>query len=85
MGNCNFTTGETSATNQLTEKQISRNHFKFIKIVGRGGFGKVWKIKKKSNDQKMAIKVMSKVLILQKNSISSVLNEQKILSMVNHP
>ena len=28
---------------------MSVNNFQFIDAIGRGGFGKVWKVKKKKN------------------------------------
>jgi hypothetical protein len=42
MGSCNFKATDTSTTGMIT-----KHHFKFIHIIGKGGFGKVWKVEKK--------------------------------------
>lgn len=45
-------------------------------MIGKGGFGRVWKIKVKSNSKIFAVKEISKVLIVNKNSVKSVMNEK---------
>jgi serine/threonine protein kinase len=54
-------------------------------VLGKGGFGKVWRIKKKKERKEYAIKEMSKARILEKRSVNSVLNEKKILNHIRHP
>ncbi len=49
-------------------------------MVGRGGFGKVWKVEKKKTKKLYAMKEMSKARIIQKRSVTSVMNERKLLS-----
>lgn len=67
------------------------NHFKKIYAIGKGGFGRVWKIKARKDllDSKSnryyAMKEMSKVLIYIKRSIQSILNERKFLEKLYHP
>lgn len=34
--------------------------FKFIYVIGKGGFGRVWKVEMKKNKQLFAMKEMSK-------------------------
>ena len=43
---------------------ITKNHFLFNYVVGRGGFGKVWKVEKKKNKKLYAMKEMSKARII---------------------
>lgn len=46
--------------------------------IGKGGFGKVWKV---FIDEKLyAMKEMSKARIINKRSIKSVINERQILA-----
>jgi len=54
--------------------------FEIITVIGKGGFGKVWKIKSKVNGKFFALKEISKIKIINKNSIKSVMNERNILS-----
>lgn len=56
----------------------------FIDVLGRGGFGKVWKVKKKKNKLLYALKIMSKAKIVQKKSVNSVMNERQLLSNLRH-
>jgi serine/threonine protein kinase len=40
--------------------KISKEDFDIIKVIGRGGFGKVYMVKKRSNKKVFAMKVLSK-------------------------
>lgn len=53
-------------------------------IIGRGGFGKVWHASHNTSNTLHAIKEMSKARILAKRSVSSVMNERKILALLRH-
>ena len=59
--------------------------FEFLYIIGRGGFGKVWKVKSKINDKCYALKQMSKVKIIDKKSIKSINSERELLSELYSP
>ena len=59
---------------------INKNSFTFHYVIGRGGFGKVWRVEKKKNGQLYAMKQMSKARIITKRSVNSVLNERKLLA-----
>ena len=48
--------------------------------VGKGGFGKVWKVKDKRTAKIFALKEMKKVKIVSKRSVHSVMNERKLLA-----
>ena len=61
-----------------------RDDFKFIKPIGKGGFGKVWLVQRKSDNVYFAIKEMYKARILAKRSIGSVINERKLLANTKH-
>ena len=62
----------------------TKNNFRFIKPIGRGGFGKVWKIQRKRDEKVFAAKEMSKARIIYKKSVQSVINELKILSQIRN-
>ena len=55
-------------------KADSKNLFDFKKIIGKGGFGRVWKVVEKKSRKLYALKVMDKAKILTKKSVNSVLN-----------
>ena len=64
---------------------ISKSYFEYISIIGRGGFGKVWKVYYKKNKIQYALKEMSKAKIIDKRSEKSVKYERDLLSTMNHP
>ena len=80
MGNWNFK--EADFDPNMT---LSRNSYEFLYIIGKGGFGKVWKVQKKKTKEIFALKEMEKPRILAKKSVNSVMNERKLLSMAKHP
>ena len=77
MGNCNY---KPSENNQDEGQSVNKNHFKFHCVVGKGGFGKVWKVERKKFKTLYAMKEMSKARIVNKKSVNSVLNERKLLA-----
>lgn len=42
-------------------KKLEKKSFQWIKIIGRGGFGRVHKVQHKKTKEKFAIKKMSKI------------------------
>ena len=71
--------------NENTENDLNRNMFEFNTIIGKGGFGKVWKVQYKKTNEYFALKEMSKRKILDKKSEKSINSERKFLSILNHP
>ena len=64
---------------------INRNSFDYLSIIGRGGFGKVWKVCHKQTRILYAMKEMNKSKIIDKKSDKSVKSERDLLSKLNHP
>ena len=46
---------------KVVEETITKSSFEFIGIIGRGGFGKVWRVLYKKTKQIYAMKKMSKL------------------------
>ena len=73
-------------SNSVANKNIlNRNNFKFLYVIGKGGFGKVWKIQSKKTKIVYALKEMSKLKIIDKKSEKSINSEREFLSKLNHP
>ena len=100
MGNCNYRIenneeGQSKSFKRIKLKlftliakfviAITKAHFKFHCVVGKGGFGRVWKIERKKFKSMYAMKEMSKVRIVNKKSVNSVINERKLLAQLKHP
>ena len=64
---------------------MNRNSFDYLSIIGRGGFGKVWKVSHKQTKILYAMKEMNKAKIIDKKSDKSVKSERDLLSKLNHP
>ncbi|CAD8201513.1 unnamed protein product [Paramecium pentaurelia] len=69
-------------TQQSVLPSLNRKHFNLQYVIGIGGFGKVWKVTYKS--QYYAMKEMSKALVIYKRSVTSVINELRLLQNLNH-
>jgi len=64
---------------------VNKNFFEFLYIIGRGGFGKVWKVKLKKTNEYFALKEMSKLKIIDRRSEISIMSERTLLSKLNNP
>ena len=65
--------------------RVSKSSFEYISIIGKGGFGKVWKVYSRKKRIYYALKEMSKTKIIDKRSEKSVKYERNLLSTMNHP
>ena len=57
-----------------SQHELGKQSFSTLMAVGKGGFGKVWKVEQKSNQRIYAMKMMSKAKVINKKSVSSVMN-----------
>ena len=81
----------------LGSKKISKNDFIFLKVIGRGSFGKVYLVKKKDRpDVPLALKVLAKDVVYKRNLMIKTqgkfvksnldqLAERDILEKINSP
>ena len=69
----------------VKEEKVTKSSFDFINIIGRGGFGKVWKVYSRKYKQVFAMKEMSKAKIIDKRSEKSVKAERDLLELMHHP
>jgi protein kinase A len=80
MGNCSLTDKDYDP-----EMAHNKGVYNFLYVIGKGGFGKVWKVESRKKKAPFAMKEMSKARILAKRSVNSVMNEKKLLTMLKHP
>jgi len=67
-----------------TEK-VRLDDFELLKVLGRGSFGKVMQVKKKSNGKIYAMKILKKRAIVARNQVEHTKAERKILQALQHP
>ena len=65
---------------------VKVSDFEFLRVIGRGSFGKVMLAKHIEDKQTYAVKVLEKKMILKKNEKTHMMCEKKVLiENLNHP
>lgn len=89
---CNLSKENESqfAKHTASKKPSSSNgyylkHYKILKLIGEGSFGKVFLVKDIKDDKLYAMKVLEKAEIIERGFAENTKLEQLILASVNHP
>lgn len=67
-------TGPSELDSLDKQEGLSRTDFHFLEVVGKGGYGKVWKVEYRKTHKLFAMKEMSKAVIIMKKSVEGVQN-----------
>lgn len=62
-----------------TKRGLSVNDFDFLRMIGKGTFGRVFQVRKKDTKRIYAMKVLSKREIIAKKEVQHTIGERKIL------
>ncbi|KAJ7935427.1 kinase-like domain-containing protein [Mycena leptocephala] len=62
-----------------TKRALTPRDFEFLKLIGRGTFGKVFQVRKKDTKRIYAMKVLLKKEIVAKKEVAHTIGERKIL------
>ena len=60
-------------------KNVSKNDFETISVIGKGSYGKVTLVKKKDTGQLYALKALKKAEIIRRNQVEHTMTERRIL------
>jgi len=69
----------------ISNECVGYEDFQKLKLVGQGGFGKVYQVRKNGTSEIYAMKVMRKDRIMEKNHAGYMKAERDILKKVDHP
>jgi len=74
---------------ELENRYVTPRDFELLRVIGLGSFGKVLQVRNKLNQDVLAMKVMSKRLLLRKDGKTSYVDniqvEKRVMSKIQHP
>ncbi|KAK3381342.1 kinase-like domain-containing protein [Podospora didyma] len=65
--------------------EANLNHFRLLRVVGRGAFGKVRIVERKDTGLSFALKYIRKDEVVRSESVRNIIRERRMLEHVNHP
>ncbi|XP_059614945.1 RAC serine/threonine-protein kinase [Phlebotomus argentipes] len=80
-----FSVQGTSSVKASGKKKVTLENFEFLKVLGKGTFGKVILCREKATSKLYAIKILKKEVIIQKDEVAHTLTENRVLRTTNHP
>ncbi|EUD64870.1 AGC protein kinase [Plasmodium inui San Antonio 1] len=67
------------------KKSLRPDNFTFLKVIGRGSYGKVLLVKHTQNNKLYAMKILRKENIISRNQLEHTKIERNVLKCVSHP
>uniref|UniRef100_A0A8C4QI35 non-specific serine/threonine protein kinase n=1 Tax=Eptatretus burgeri TaxID=7764 RepID=A0A8C4QI35_EPTBU len=65
--------------------RVTMNDFDYLKLLGKGTFGKVILVREKATGQYYAMKILKKEVIVAKDEVAHTLTENRVLQSTKHP
>ncbi|MCJ1477850.1 hypothetical protein MMC13_006523 [Lambiella insularis] len=77
--------GNTSGKPVVFTEEVNLNHFRLLRVVGKGAFGKVRIVERKDTGLTFALKYIRKDEIVRSESVRNIIRERRMLEHLNHP
>ncbi|KAI9826631.1 MAG: hypothetical protein M1832_006227 [Thelocarpon impressellum] len=65
--------------------EVNLGHFKLLRVVGKGAFGKVRIVERKDTGLTFALKYIRKDEVVRSESVRNIIRERRMLEHLNHP
>eukprot|EP01084_Bolivina_argentea_P209337 356591_1 len=69
----------------LMNKKLTINDFTFLKVVGKGSFGKVMQVRKNDDGKIYALKVLKKKELVKRKQVVHTQTERRVLAGIENP
>uniref|UniRef100_A0A8C5GGR3 non-specific serine/threonine protein kinase n=1 Tax=Gouania willdenowi TaxID=441366 RepID=A0A8C5GGR3_GOUWI len=70
---------------KMREQEEEEDDFEYLKLLGKGTFGKVILVKEKSTGVHYAMKILRKMVIIAKDEVAHTVTESRVLQNTRHP
>jgi serine/threonine protein kinase len=77
--------GISTRSDDIKRHNISKKDFEELKLIGKGSYGKVLLVRRKSTEKLYAMKIMEKSLIKLNRQEDHTMTERAILENLDHP
>jgi serine/threonine protein kinase len=69
----------------LETSKVDLNDFTLLKLIGQGGYGKVYQVQKKDTEHVYAMKVLRKKHLITTGALEGTMVEREVLRSIRHP
>ncbi|KAF2020885.1 kinase-like protein [Aaosphaeria arxii CBS 175.79] len=77
--------GQSNGKPVVFTDQVNLNHFRLLRVVGKGAFGKVRIVERKDTGLTFALKYIRKDEVVRSESVRNIIRERRMLEHLNHP